>query len=67
MQFHHSDGSTQICACGHDTSTSERNSLSDSEGEEAKEEPRSDDKTWYGVKVPGHVSTGGLFGVLLKD
>ncbi len=67
IQFRRSDGSTRIYASDDDTSTSESNSSSDSEGEEAKQKPRSDGMSWYGVTVPGHVSTGGLFGVLLKD
>ncbi len=67
IQFRRSDGSTRIYASDNDTSTSESNSSSNSEGEEAKKEPRSDGMSWYGVMVPGHVSTGGLFGVLLKD
>ncbi len=32
-----------------------------------KQDPGSDNMAWYGVRVPDHVSAGGLFRVLMKD
>ena len=59
IEFHRSDGNTQISATGDDTSILESNSLSGSKEEEAKQDPVSDDMAWYGVRVPNHVSSGG--------
>jgi hypothetical protein len=59
IEFHRSDGNTQISATGDDTSILESNSLSGSKEEEAKQDPVSDDMAWYGVRVPNHVSPGG--------
>jgi hypothetical protein len=66
IEFHRSDGSTRIANIN-DTSTSESSCASDSEGEGAKQDPGLDNMAWYGVFVPDHVSTGGIFRVHMKN
>ncbi len=66
IEFRHSDGSTLIATIN-DTSTSESSCASNSEGEEAKQDPGLDNIAWYGVFVPDHVSAGGIFRVHMKD
>jgi hypothetical protein len=63
IEYRRSDGSTRIATIN-DTSTPESSCASDSEGEEAKQDPDGlDNMAWYGVFVPDHVSAGGIFRV----
>lgn len=65
MQVHQSDGSPWIRASSDDTRTSDITCEIDSEEEEAKVRPCSDEMT--GFQVPDNVSAGVMFYVLLKD